>query len=391
MTKIRKGIVLAFLLLLFQQFFILGLIEPLRIESGSMVPAFFGPRYNVVCEECRLSFFCGADGSVERDFLTCPACGFAENRIRSARLLPGERIVIDRLTPIKRFDPIVFRSLESPSRWNIKRVVALPGETVAFRNGNLWINGKLYRKTLDEQRKTVIPYLFGRWIDAPTEEGQKMSFDPKEPIPCFAPLESFQTETAVVKERCPSFFSLRNPYNQLRFERREDTQIPTDEILLTFPKRFLDCEITISTKRETIILKKTEEKSLMVWRNEEILATVPIPSRDQVEVSVIDRTFQIGDGKSMLFTVPLPDDAEVAEYRPKGWPLVWTGLLDVKESVEIRVDPYISDSESDWVVPAGQYFVLGDNAAISEDSRHWQTPFIPKNRILGIAYKWGKL
>jgi len=391
---IRKGVLFAFIFLLFRQFFVLGLIVPLRIESGSMVPMFYGPRYGVVCEECRHAFYCGADGPVERSFLACPECGFAENPIRSARRLPGERIVIDRLTPgFKRFDAIVFRNPESPTQWNVKRIVAFPGETVAFRDGNLWINGELYRKTLKEQRKTAIPYPFGRWN---TDEHQ-ISFDPSEPIPHFAPLPepSFPgpqvpaLNSALASTLTPvnKFFSTRNPYNQLHRERREDTRVPTDEILLTFPKEFLNGEIAISTKYETMILKKTDTKILTILRNEEIFAVAPIPSRTRVEISVIDRTFQLGDGNAMLLMAPLPNDTEPKTVLEKS-PIVFRSDSINTSEIEIRVDPYFSDSQGDWVVPEKHYFVLGDNATISEDSRHWAKPFVPKSMILGVARKF---
>ena len=382
--SIRKGVLLAFLLLLFRQFFVLGLIAPLRIESGSMVPAFFGPRYEVVCEECRHVFLCGADGLVDREFLTCPGCGFAENLVRTARYLPGERIIIDRLTPpYARFDVIVYRNPKSPSRWSVKRIVALPGEMVDFRDGNLWIDGELYRKTLDEQRKTAIPYPFGRWNDEAIDGKRTVSFQPGEPIPHFAPRWSAQTNWGT-NESDASFFSLRNPYNQLRRERPEEAQRPTDEILLTFPASFLDDEITISTKHETIGVKKTDTKTLTIQQNGKILTAVPIPSRDRLEISVIDRTFQLGDGRTTLLTVPLPNDVK-PKMVPEMSPVVFRSDFMNTHEVEIRMDSYIPGSSSRWVVPENHYFVLGDNTAISEDSRHWQSPFVPKNMILGIA------
>ena len=370
-----------------------------------MVPAFLGPRYGVVCEECRRPFFCGADGSLERDFFTCPGCGFAENLVRSARLLPGQRIVIDRLTPglarepFQRFDPVVFRNPESPSRWNVKRIAAFPGETVAFQGGNLWINGELYRKTLDEQRKTAIPYQFGRWIDESMDGERRISFDPREPIPHFAPLQPFQrflplqTIATAAERRDASFFSPRNPYNQLHFERREETQSLTDEILLTFPKRLLSdkhCEITISTKYETIQVKKADAESLTVRRNGQMFGIASIPAHTLVEISVIDRTFRLGDGQSTLLALPLPNDTD-PRSAPETSPVVFTGpaaspdATEFKELLEIRIDPPCADSQNGWIVPENHYFVLGDNTPLSEDSRHWKEPFVPKNMILGIA------
>lgn len=69
----------------------------------------------------------------------------------------GDRILVSkfsyRLGPIRRGDIIVFRFPLSPTRDFVKRVVALPGETVELREGLVLINGK----PLSELYPTPLP------------------------------------------------------------------------------------------------------------------------------------------------------------------------------------------------------------------------------------------
>ena len=59
----------------------------------------------------------------------------------------GDRVMtnyVDRFTLLSsfhRFDVVVLRCPKEPSKRLIKRIVALPGETIEMRCGNLWING----------------------------------------------------------------------------------------------------------------------------------------------------------------------------------------------------------------------------------------------------------
>ena len=59
----------------------------------------------------------------------------------------GDRLVVERVTPklgeIHRFDVVILGNPRNPREDFVKRVVALPGETVAVRKGRLVVNGRI--------------------------------------------------------------------------------------------------------------------------------------------------------------------------------------------------------------------------------------------------------
>ena len=59
----------------------------------------------------------------------------------------GDRLVVERVSPrigeIHRFDVVILGNPRNPREDFVKRVVALPGETVALRKGRLVVNGKI--------------------------------------------------------------------------------------------------------------------------------------------------------------------------------------------------------------------------------------------------------
>jgi signal peptidase I len=65
-------------------------------------------------------------------------------------LLVGDRVLVNkfiyRFREPHRGDIIVFRSVENPKEDLIKRVVGLPGDRIAVRDGRLFVNGKLQRE-----------------------------------------------------------------------------------------------------------------------------------------------------------------------------------------------------------------------------------------------------
>ena len=75
-------------------------------------------------------------------------------RVQGTSMLPllqdGERIIVDKLTyrfePIRRGDVVVFWYPRDPAVSFIKRIVALPGETIEVKRGVLLIDGQAVRE-----------------------------------------------------------------------------------------------------------------------------------------------------------------------------------------------------------------------------------------------------
>jgi signal peptidase I len=77
----------------------------------------------------------------------------------SPSLIPGDRVLVNKLqmesTSFSRGEIVVFRNPENRRQSFIKRIVALPGDTVEFREGLLFINGQpLEREPIPESEKS---------------------------------------------------------------------------------------------------------------------------------------------------------------------------------------------------------------------------------------------
>lgn len=152
-----ESMVVAFVLaLLFRSFE----AEAFVIPTGSMANTLMGRHRDLVCETCGTSFRVGAskeldDGSCTlnpRAFVRqarCPCCGVFM-RLTDATgsykhdypAFAGDRILVEKLAydfaAPKRWDVMVFKYPEDAKTNYIKRLVGLPGETVAIAAGDIW-------------------------------------------------------------------------------------------------------------------------------------------------------------------------------------------------------------------------------------------------------------
>lgn len=143
--SIVVAFVLAFLFRAFEA-------EAFVIPTGSMAPTLYGRNKEVDCQMCGFHFVFGASDEIDdstgyynsgRRIRTaiCPNCRF-ENPAKALAVFKGDRILVTKFPyefgDPQRWDVPVFKYPEHPTTNYIKRMVGLPGETIAIRRGDVF-------------------------------------------------------------------------------------------------------------------------------------------------------------------------------------------------------------------------------------------------------------
>jgi len=138
---------------------VLGVVRPFFFEAfvvsaNSMAPTIVGRHYRSVCPSC------GGVSIVSASELGAPVAeedlGICESCLRAAKVtvsdttpFSADRFAAAKFLRPRRWNLIVFRYPEAPSNKYVKRLVGLPGEEVAIRDGDVWINGVVAQKPDD--------------------------------------------------------------------------------------------------------------------------------------------------------------------------------------------------------------------------------------------------
>lgn len=156
-VTLLEWLLVAFILaLVFQGF----AIQAFQIPTGSMAETLRGAHHQFRCFRCGIEFDMGKDTySLERP--QCPNCSYSQPPEAIGPAKNGDRIFvlkcIYQFDQPKRWDVVVFKNPTNPRDNYIKRLLALPNETVQLIDGDVYIDGRIVRKPVNVQNELWMP------------------------------------------------------------------------------------------------------------------------------------------------------------------------------------------------------------------------------------------
>ncbi len=141
------------------------LLEGYIISTGSMAPSLLGYHKQVVCPDCKYEFAFGVafdrPTMAPSQMATCPNCGQGAIDLTKVPQNDGDQLLVNKYAYLfddpNRWEVVVFLNPNNPNQAYVKRVVGLPGETIHVRDGDVYIDGRIQRKTMTAQRAIRIP------------------------------------------------------------------------------------------------------------------------------------------------------------------------------------------------------------------------------------------
>ena len=135
-------------------------MQAFQIPTGSMAETLRGAHYQVRCIRCGHGFDVGNDAASYGQ-PQCPNCDYIEPSHALGPVNNGDRIFvlksIYQFFEPQRWDVVVFKNPTNPLDNYIKRLIALPEETVELINGDVFIDGKIARKPASVQKELWMP------------------------------------------------------------------------------------------------------------------------------------------------------------------------------------------------------------------------------------------
>jgi len=436
---VRAAVTLAVGALMAGTWMLDGLILPNRVSSGSMAGTLLGPHVRVRCAACGLPIDCGMEFVPSNGLVRCLNCGYRENDVHLARGWRGARMLIDRSAFAwrrpRRWELVVFRCRDEPGELCVKRVLGLPGETVAVREGDVYIDGQIARKPPDVLRSMAVqvrddrfrPARGAAWLPDSRHSGWRAVESGYEFLPRAASTAAPEQQIDWLRYRPLALPDRAGQpkadliddapiYDDLAYNAGQSRQLfPVHDLVLrcrlrtdgaslvrfqirqshgTFEAAIDAARGAVSVTRDSERLGSASAENLALG-----LADDQAPSMDSardvlVEMAVVDQQVQLAVDGKLLLEKQYSVKGNVARSGVSlaigiGGAHLGTVRID---DLEVLRDVYYTPSESRGSgatrLGPGEYFVLGDNSSASDDSRSWASAALTDSALVGKPIAW---
>jgi signal peptidase I len=410
--------------------------EAYIVPTGSMAPTLLGQHRDVVCPGCSLRFALGVDEDGHAGRPVCPNCGHMNWDRQEMPEGHGDRLLVQKylfdLRPPRRWEAAVFQNPADPTQAYVKRVVGLPGESILIRGGDVIIDGQIARKTAAQARSLgILVYdhdhppadsaRFPRWLahlagGGPTAwrfEGTRFRRDADSGSASridWLDYRHWQPDNA-------TYGPIRDflAYNSLdlRGENRARDLMVEARVTVSAGVQAVAVRIESGADRFLVQVPVDGLGPLEVRRNGRRLEVDERPDAPRLTgapegrrrsmplaVSVVDQRLSARlDGRDLFTPIDYDDplDAPGAWSSPVGIGVLGVGRATI-ESVRIDRDLYYTDALSTaprrpfavgepYHLGPGEFFVLGDNSPVSNDSRFWAgSPVVRRDLFVGKPF-----
>ena len=401
--RLTERIVLFFVaLLVLCTWFVGGFPIFFMVQGGSMATTLLGNHLDVTCPKCQSRFFRDADDPDGLPDIVCPNCGDKFEQTTACRPLSGDCVLIDRtafeIRRPQRWEVVAFHRWQVGPDLLVKRVVGLPDEMIEIRNGDIYANGQIQRKDLRQQRAMRILVhdddhagATPRW--QPQEAGSNWNREHGRRTHMENTGDDIgwivynQTASRSGDSSNAARITDYVDYNRGRFQRNEDLHAMAD-VAMSFHiedihgRGLLWLEAT-NGREEFMVAINPQAGKYKVERNrqavENAAGELPGPLRGQtIDVSLFDRRFLFAIGGRTLVRVDI-DNPSAPPLADQPLAIGAEGLGLAIDRLRVYRDVYYVEPRfaappravTSWHLGADEYFVLGDNSPVSEDSRSW--------------------
>jgi signal peptidase I len=406
--------------------------EPYGVPTGSMAPTLLGHHKSVTCPRCGYPVIVGVRDQPEggESRAVCPNCGCDDLHLDSAPVCRGDHLLVNKNVyswrKPRRWEMAVFRCPIEEGRAFVKRVIGLPGEAVQIRDGDIYIDGEIARKTLAEFKAVRILVFDNNYQPAPDGWRSRWQLDPRRGP---ATLEGTRLrldglpypeewQWLVYRHWSLDDYKARAIRGEYTYNGQEGSRqtAPVHDFMLECDVEVVRGEgavafaVTDGSERIVAEVRVGESPDLTRLCGTAVTAVAPCETvyrtapglslnpgkMHHVELAFVDRRASFTVDGELAFA---PVDRPPVEKRPPVDQPVRVGVRGVEvliDNVRIFRDIHYTGTGSHGShapvrLGAGQYFMLGDNSPNSDDSRFWSDADdkpvpVPERNFLGKPF-----